>query len=821
MGESSTSAIKRIEAAIADLEREREGRDDGKWLEYLTVDVAPLIREWDVKRAWLYADWPQREALGYPKADLGIDVVAERHDARLAAIQCKSRAPGGSISADEIASFFMASANREHWAERWLVVNLDASPNRNALSQMKQVPDHPIKPDSLHQRLVLERDSRKESESVAAESAQPRSPQEGQTKDSMQAQVIEKCVDSLRKLQDEDKDGSPRGEARGRLILPCGTGKTRISLRIVERLATSRGDVSMVLCPSIALVAQIRGEYIRNHDGHVNGLAVCSDQAAGDPVKNEERHAASPNPTDDSGLVSASAVKGQVTTDPSEIANWLRQATDSNDLNVIFGTYQSAHQVASALKEAGKRLQVLVCDEAHRTAGIKIPKQGADADALKNFTICHDSERFPANFRLYQTATPRIYDDESKRRAKEKNLHIRDMDDQATFGPELDRRSYQEAVKNNWLSDYKIIAIAVNDHETMQQANKLANSVKKAKGKKPKLGVTDYQKGLAFALAMAQEIHDEGGGHSDVSVKSCIAFLNTIANSKAMRDALTDPSTLEWLNKRLDRDSPNRKFVKYAMEHLDASSSLTLRDEAKAKLARGTEEYPHSVLNVGIFGEGTDSPSLSAVAFLEPRKSQVDVVQAVGRVMRTAPGKSVGYIIVPIHVPQDTPAEEWLMSSSPDEGWRELGQILRALRAHDGRIERDLPSKLKLVLPPEPDTVHTLMAVKTPEAERATKFLHTGRASDANEVAEALAKGEAKPESTQVTPIRGVADLDKTNIEPARIVTAKVHNGDSVPDVRVNTVSPKITDRVTTRPPAPDWTWLAGSAARPCRRRCR
>ena len=154
----------------------------------------------------------------------------------------------------------------------------------------------------------------------------------------------------------------------------------------------------------------------------------------------------------------------------------------------------------------------------------------------------------------------------------------------------------------------------------------------------------------------------------------------------------------------------------YTLDHLDASSNVTKREEAKARLAEGTLENPHGVINVGIFGEGTDSPSLSAVAFLEARRSPIDVVQAVGRAMRTSPGKDKGYVICPIVIPLDTDAENFLKTSNPQDGWKELGDILLALRAHDERIEDRLAELMTFYLPPEPEVVKTIVGIAHEES---------------------------------------------------------------------------------------------------------
>ena len=148
-----------------------------------------------------------------------------------------------------------------------------------------------------------------------------------------------------------------------------------------------------------------------------------------------------------------------------------------------------------------------------------------------------------------------------------------------------------------------------------------------------------------------------------------------------------------------------------SFQHLDASSSVIRRDHAKADLGRATASEPRAILNVGIFGEGTDAPSLGSVAFLEPRRSPIDVIQAVGRAMRLSKGKKLGYIIVPIHIPPNVNAEDWLSTAKEQDGWSELGQILRALRSHDGRIETDLSDLLEVHVPTSPEKVSTMVGL--------------------------------------------------------------------------------------------------------------
>ena len=180
----------------------------------------------------------------------------------------------------------------------------------------------------------------------------------------------------------------------------------------------------------------------------------------------------------------------------------------------------------------------------------------------------------------------------------------------------------------------------------------------------------------------------------------------------------------------LRANSDGQPINKYTLEHLDAGSGIMARDSAKEKLMNASKESPFGVLNVGIFGEGTDAPSLSAVAFLEARKSPIDVVQAVGRAMRTAPDKELGYIICPILIPPDVNPEDWLLTSNMEDGWRELGQILLAMRAHDQRIEDELADLLHLYLPSEPETEESIIAWPN-EDQQIEYYIHKGKPGSA------------------------------------------------------------------------------------------
>ena len=742
------------ERAIDKLESMRDQQSSGKWLEDLTAYVGPYIKEWDIARCWAWTEWPDRETAfsGSTNQDIGIDVVAvRRSDRRHVAIQCKSRRLENgvpvAIQKSELDSFANASSN-PFWAERWLVVNGEAPFSQQAVQALSMGGvDRPIKPINIHADLLNQGYGQDEQPCPHCEPDAPETAR--QTKQCMQDEAVATAIRVLQDHVQSATGGLPVGQARGKIILPCGTGKTRISLRIVESL-TPAGGVSVVLCPSIALVAQIRREYLQHAGGPINALAVCSDETAGYDPKKEERRNTTTDPTADSSNVSASVIKGPVTTDAGEIGEWIEAAKQRPDIGVIFGTYQSAHRVAEALRDTKTAASVMIGDEAHRTAGLRKNAQSKKNPNLRNFTLCHDNDAFPATYRIYQTATPKVYDQKKVQRKNDEWV-VRSMDDETVFGVEIYRRSYIDAVNNGWLSDYRIIAIGVNDPEAYRAANLLAKNTQ-SKGRQA-LTTDHYIRGLAFALAMGNATQQDDDAEKQVAIQSCIAFMNTVDKSKNMAKDLQSDTAREWIQKYLDDNLPGRQAAKYELEHLDASSNILLREQAKGNLASATSAAPHGILNVGIFGEGTDSPSLSAVAFLEPRKSPIDVIQAVGRAMRTAPGKEIGYIICPIVIPPQADPEEWLQTSSKEDGWQELGQILLALRAHDERIEDQLSELMTLYVPPPQEVVATAVSVANQESGYIRHHYHVGPVGDAQRAAEQVVERKARPQDIGLRPL--------------------------------------------------------------------
>ena len=273
--------------------------------------------------------------------------------------------------------------------------------------------------------------------------------------------------------------------------------------------------------------------------------------------------------------------------------------------------------------------------------------------------------------------------------------------------------------------------------------------------------------------------------------------MNTVDKSRNMASDLQAPAVRQWLQRWLDRNRPGQTAARYTLEHLDAKSNVAARDDAKRKLAQAAADRPHGIINVGIFGEGTDSPTLSAVAFLEARKSPIDVIQAVGRAMRIAPGKQMGYIICPIIIPPNADPETWLSVSNMDEGWSELGQILLALRAHDQRIEDNLGQLLQLYIPRPPAVERTIVAVAAGADRRIQYRAHQGPPGEAERAVARVLDGKTTL-STEFTPLTPPAPAN------AAADTALNLNANADADANINA-------NADANVPAPDAAGAGGS----------
>ena len=613
----------------------RDESEKGRWFEQLFVRVARQLPELEIDEIVDWADRVEREQpTGLDGRDIGVDLVARRTDGSWVAIQCKCYDDRHRLGKGEIDKF-LGGSQQPVFRLRWIVATCRWGENaekaiRNANPQVTQLDFHQY-------RNVL----------VAEEMAE-RPVQEPWP---LQEDAIEDTVTGL------------RNHDRGRLVMACGTGKTFTSLRASEELVEDGGRI-LFAAPTIALVSQARREWLRQTTRPLECIVVCSDPYAGGRNENEDMR--------------VSELECPVTTSPEAIAIAL---DGDGPTRVVFCTYQSLRRVtdAQALHDAAA-FDLAIADEAHRTTGALLERR-TGKDRNVNFQEFHDEERLQAQKRLYMTATPRIYTDRSKSKLAAQGIEVVDMGDFDVYGPELHRLPFAKAVEHRMLSDYRVIVLGVGRSSVTAAMRRRLEELDTDDSRKSAPDINDMTRVLGVSLAL-NGVTEGTALEQPRKLPRTMAFANSIRRSSWYADALMEPQVLASTTRRIEGE---RRAMKVIARHLDASASALVRNRELRALADADREGECRVLcNVKLFTEGVDVPQLDAVAFLDPRDSQVDVVQAVGRVMRKAPGKRFGYIIIPVIVEPGRDVVAALERGT--EGYRTVGRVLRALQAHDGRL---------------------------------------------------------------------------------------------------------------------------------------
>ena len=587
---------------------------------------------------WMWDDWPEKTG-----HDTGIDLVAERRDGGLTAIQCKFYAPTHHMSKGDIDSF-LAKSGRIGFTERIIVSTTTKwGPNAEDAIRDQAVPVRRLGLDDFEQ-------SRVDWASFNPSTPTVLSLTEGSDLRPYQRTAINDVVAGFREHD------------RGRLIMACGTGKTFTSLRLAEEYVGAAGSV-LFLVPSIALLSQALREWSNQNSVGMTAMAVCSDRKA-----SRTRRA-----SEDSSEISVVDLALPATTDPETLANRMRETRrDGEGMRVVFATYQSIDVVAQAQKIAGlEPFDLIVCDEAHRTTGATLA--GEDESP---FVRVHDENYLKASKRLYMTATPRIYDDASKAKAGRAQAVLASMDDEDTFGPEMYRLGFGDAVSMGMLTDYKVLILTVNQ-ESVNEA------MQEAFAENGELTLDDATRLIGCWNGLAKRGDAEHSFGLDAQpMKRAVAFARSIKDSKQVKSQFNEVVSA-YVENHDGEDVDD--LLQVEVEHVDGTMNAMERNAHLDWLREPTPENHCRVLtNARCLSEGVDVPSLDAVMFLNPRKSVVDVVQSVGRVMRLSQGKKFGYIILPVVVPAGSSPESAL---DDNKNFRVVWEVLQALRAHDERFD--------------------------------------------------------------------------------------------------------------------------------------
>ena len=443
--------------------------------------------------------------------------------------------------------------------------------------------------------------------------------------------------------------------SRGKMIMACGTGKTLTSLRIAEQLAGTGGRV-LYLVPSLTLMAQTVREWAQDANIPLRSFAVCSDSQVG---KRRRR-------SDDLIDMDALDLAFPANTDAVRLAT-VAAPSAPDDLTVVFATYQSSLVIEEAQKvHRLPDFDLVICDEAHRTAGALI--EGEDPS---HFVRIHRDEHIRCDRRLYMTATQKIYAASARTRAGKLAAALCSMEDEPIYGPLLYELTFGAAVEQSLLADYKVIVLTVPEGAAAQ-------AIQRSLAEDGELKLDDGAKLLGCWRALAKVDDDQFPENDREGMRRAIAFCRDI-NSSQQVERLFAQVAEEY------REHEGASLTEYPVsaQHVDGTFNATKRSAALHWLEEAGRGC-RVLTNARCLSEGVDVPSLDAILFMHPRKSQIDVVQAVGRVMRKAPGKQIGYVVLPVVIPSGIPPEAAL---NDNKAFEVVWQTLNAIRSHDERFE--------------------------------------------------------------------------------------------------------------------------------------
>ena len=622
-------------------------RDRGTYFEYLSrayFQNEPTYKN-EFKNVWMLADVPSE--YGIPKADIGVDLVAEKQTGELVAIQAKFY--NHAIQKKDIDSF-LGELGKDYYESGIIVASTDKwGPNaEKALTDRSDVVRIGLS-DLRNSRIDWSQFSFERPEVVVVKAKKkPRD---------YQNTVIKSALEYFKEHD------------RGQLIMAPGTGKTFTSLKVAEAMAKEAGKeqyVVLYLVPSIQLLTQTLRGWNNDTDMSMSSMAVTSDRnASRGSVKSDESNI----------QIKASDIGFPATTSAEKVVENYEElmGQPKKELLVVFGTYQSIDVLGKAQQNGFPDFDLIIADEAHRTTGAK-----ALGEEDSSFTKVHTNLNVKGLKRLYQTATPKLYGTEAKKKAESNSIVVSSMDDESLYGEVFYRLGFGDAISHDILTDYKLMVLAVDETVIQKDMQKSLSDSENG------LDIDDVGRiiGVWNAMVKRESFSDKISGEP---MKRAIAFSRTIEDSKRI-SAQFENVVNDYLN------SDEGYYVN--VRHVDGNMNALEKNEALDWLA--SDEIPEDsariLSNVRFLTEGIDVPNLDAIIFLSPRKSQIDIVQAVGRIIRKFEGKDYGYIILPIVVPAGETPETILDNNKPyDVVW----QVLNALRSVDERFEATI-NKLEL-----------------------------------------------------------------------------------------------------------------------------
>jgi superfamily II DNA or RNA helicase len=595
----------------------RDG-NDGKQFERFVKWFLKHDPEWStqVDEVWLWDEWPGKWGI-----DKGIDLVFRHRNGDIWAVQAKCYSGDYYITKADIDTF-LSESNRKVISRRLLMASTDRigdNAREVCAGQEKPVTHFLL---SEFEKAAVDYPSDYKHLRSAKRKKKP-------TPHDYQEEAISAVAKGF------------KTDDRGQLIMACGTGKTFTTLWIKEQLKSQN---TLVLLPSLNLLAQTVREWTFASKSKLDVLCVCSDQSVG-----RKRD-------DDEATQSVSDVPFPVTSSIADIRDFLKGSGDK----VIFSTYQSSDLIADAQRGRGLELfDLAVADEAHRCA--------INGKPGSPFATILDDKRIKAKRRLFATATPRTYTASVKKAAEERGVEVVGMDDESVFGRQFHTLTFGEAIKHEppLLTDYQVVIVGVDDAmiadwiESRELVTSEGSDVE-----------TDAET-LAAQIGLLKTI-------KDYNLKRVISFHSRVKRAKDFAEDIGGAA--EIVDKHhLPQETLRADFVSGKMSTSDRGDKLK-------KLKQIGADEVGLLANARCLSEGVDVPSLDGVAFIDPKNSQVDIIQAVGRAIRLSGNKTVGTIVLPVFIKDGEDAEERIEASN----FKPIWWVLNALKAHDDVLVDEL-----------------------------------------------------------------------------------------------------------------------------------
>lgn len=646
-----------------------------------------LLRENDTAGDYEYIKfWGDWELRGN-ESDCGIDIVIKTTLGEFIAVQCKFY-EGKIVSLNNLSTFLtkLQSGVGDVRFKRGIIIST-SNLSSKALNEIEQVSK------SIPIDIISEEDFINSSiDWVKLDPTQTQGELPLQAKKKPRAHQ-EEAINAAREYF------STPNHTRGKLIMACGTGKTYTSLKIIESLEP-KPNIVLFLAPSIALVSQTFREYCAQRSEPFVASIVCSDSKSGQSE-------------DD---ISFSELPIAPSTRTEDIIKAYERAKRENRRFIIFSTYQSALRIKEAQNHGLGEIDLMICDEAHRSVGAMYSLSKSDREAMlgdmgdeayNSFTICHSNEHIKAKKRLYMTATPKVYKDNAKAKAQESDNFVFSMDDTDTFGEEIYSLNFDQAIRQNLLTDYKVIILALKSESLSGVANSAISKLK-AEGTKLHGKMIDNEfvckiigthKGLAKQDLITldsqnQQDNDFKNEFDKALSRRAISFCRNIKTSQNITSSFK--TIIDCYNEEMKRKS--FKNLDISIDHIDGTMNSKIRLDKLTELNNPKEHTCNVLSNARCLSEGIDVPALDSIVFFDGRSAIVDIIQAVGRVMRKAEGKEMGYIILPIALSESEIKD--LDKAVNNTNFQNIWRVLKSLRSHDPSLvdEAVFKEKIKIVL---------------------------------------------------------------------------------------------------------------------------